>query len=140
MRLDKEGESDKFEGNLSNRTLLFHGSRISNFLGIMTQSLRVQPEGIRRQGNLLGRGIYFSDSVSKAIQYTNDANAPAQSSRFVIVCEVALGNSQNLNRFSHDYKLQEGFNSVIGLGRQGPELNKHVILPDGAKVPIGKSV
>lgn len=40
----------------------------------------------------------------------------------------------------NNYKLEEGFNSVSGVGRQGPELNKHVILQDGARVPIGKTV
>jgi hypothetical protein len=49
---------------------------------------------VQRQGNLLGKGLYFTDMLSKALQYTNDANAPQSSSRFVLVCEIALGESK----------------------------------------------
>ena len=78
--------------------------------------------------------------LSKAIQYTNDQNAPQASSRFVLLCEVALGKSKEHNRIHADYQLEAGFNSVHGLGRQGPEEDKLVILEDGAKLPIGKNV
>lgn len=70
--LNKESENKKYREDLDNKVLLFHGSRISNFLGIMAQGLRVQPEGVRRHGNILGRGIYFADSISKSLMYTND--------------------------------------------------------------------
>ena len=34
--------------------------------------------------------------------------------------------------------LDEQFNSLHGIGREGPELDKYVTLPDGVKLPIGK--
>jgi hypothetical protein len=90
-RLTKESDDAVFNKDLDNRVLLFHGSKISNFLGIMSQGLRVQPMEVQRNGNLLGKGIYFTDMISKSLQYTHDPNGPQFGSKFVIVCEVALG-------------------------------------------------
>lgn len=98
----------------------------------------MQPIEVRHQGSLLGKGIYFTDMLSKAIMYTQDRNAQASGSRFILVCEVALGESKPMTRFSYNYVLEAGYNSVYGQGREGPELKKFVTLPDGAKVPIGK--
>lgn len=94
----------------------------------------------------MGKGIYFTDSFAKAFQYTADRNAPSFSSKFVLICEVALGNTKEVNRFNNNLDLlappknenDEVFQSVYGLGRQGPELKKFVTLADGAKIPIGK--
>jgi poly [ADP-ribose] polymerase len=93
IRLTKDSEALTFKTDLSNRLLLFHGSKVSNFLGILAQGLRVQPLEVQRNGNLLGKGIYFTDMLTKALMYTGEnANvAGAGSSRFVLVCEVALG-------------------------------------------------
>jgi len=63
-----EQESSKpFRSDLENRQLLFHGSRTPNFLGILAQGLRVSPIEVQRNGNLLGKGIYFTDMIMKAI-------------------------------------------------------------------------
>jgi hypothetical protein len=72
---------------------------------------------VKRQGSLLGKGIYFTDTVSKALQYTNDLNAPSNSSKFVLLCDVALGKQKEMNKIQNNYKLEENFNSVMGLGR-----------------------
>ena len=52
--------------------LLFHGTKVSNLLGILAMGLRVQPLEVQRNGNMLGKGLYFTDIISKAIQYTVD--------------------------------------------------------------------
>ncbi|KAK5783992.1 hypothetical protein PVK06_038510 [Gossypium arboreum] len=44
--LEREGELDKFapyREKLSNRMLLWHGSRLTNFVGILSQGLRIAP-------------------------------------------------------------------------------------------------
>ena len=107
MRLTKD--QDEFDSKIDNRVLLFHGSKVSNFLGILAQGLRAQPLAVARNGNLLGRGIYFTDMLAKAIQYTNDPNGSAYGSRFVLVCEVALGTTKELMNIKQDFELQEGF-------------------------------
>jgi len=52
--------------------------------------------------------------ISKAIQYTNDQNAPQYGSKFILVCEVALGESKLMKRHNANYEFEEGINSIIG--------------------------
>lgn len=83
-----EKPSAVYEGEeIGNRMLLFHGSRVSNFLGILSQGLRSQPLEANKNGALLGDGIYFSDMAYKAMQYCGDSHG----SRYILACEVALG-------------------------------------------------
>lgn len=41
----------------ANRQLLFHGSHITNFVGILRNGLQIRPEGIQTTGSMLGNGI-----------------------------------------------------------------------------------
>jgi Poly(ADP-ribose) polymerase catalytic domain len=72
---------------------------------------------VQRNGNLLGKGIYFTDMIMKAIQYTGDANRQGGGSRFVLVCEVALGNTKEFMRPDNGFEFTEEINSVLGAGR-----------------------
>ena len=48
---------------LHNRMLLWHGSRISNFAGILSQGLRIAPPEAPVTGYMFGKGVYFADMV-----------------------------------------------------------------------------
>ena len=54
---------------LHNRMLLWHGSRTSNFAGILSQGLRIAPPEAPVTGYMFGKGIYFADMVSKSANY-----------------------------------------------------------------------
>ena len=43
--IERKGEAARISewNNLQNRMLLFHGSKTSNFLGILSQGLRIAP-------------------------------------------------------------------------------------------------
>jgi len=43
--------------------LLWHGSRITNFAGILSQGLRIAPPEAPVTGYMFGKGIYFADMV-----------------------------------------------------------------------------
>ena len=49
--------------------LLWHGSRISNFVGILSQGLRIAPPEAPVSGYLFGKGIYLADMAEKSINY-----------------------------------------------------------------------
>jgi Poly(ADP-ribose) polymerase catalytic domain len=49
--------------------LLWHGSRSSNFAGILSQGLRIAPPEAPVTGYMFGKGIYFADMVSKSANY-----------------------------------------------------------------------
>jgi hypothetical protein len=49
--------------------LLWHGSRTTNYAGILSQGLRIAPPEAPVTGYMFGKGIYFADMVSKSANY-----------------------------------------------------------------------
>ncbi|KAF5392567.1 hypothetical protein D9757_002114 [Collybiopsis confluens] len=56
------------------RMLLWHGSRSTNFAGILSQGLRIAPPEAPQNGYMFGhvfkKGVYFADMMSKSAGYT----------------------------------------------------------------------
>ena len=51
--------------------LLWHGSRTTNFAGILQQGLRIAPPEAPVNGYMFGKGVYFADvSFSTISVYT----------------------------------------------------------------------
>lgn len=90
FEIKREGESNKFNPDeLSNKILLWHGSRFSNFVGILSQGLRIAPPEAPKTGYLFGKGVYFADLAEKSAPYcyaslSNDIG-------LFLLCEVAMG-------------------------------------------------
>lgn len=55
---------------LGNRVLLFHGTKERNLLGIISQGLLISPASSSLTGSSYGKGIYFTDSFEKAMDYS----------------------------------------------------------------------
>ena len=51
---------------LHNKKLLWHGSRFSNFVGILSQGMRIAPPEAPSSGFLFGKGVYFADLIGKS--------------------------------------------------------------------------
>ena len=49
--------------------LLFHGSRISNYAGILSEGLRIAPPEAPVTGYMFDKGVYFADMASKSANY-----------------------------------------------------------------------
>ncbi|KAJ8336518.1 hypothetical protein SKAU_G00377380 [Synaphobranchus kaupii] len=133
--VDREGERDNFQSDLHNRTLLWHGSRLTNWVGILSQGLRVAPPEAPVTGYMFGKGIYFADMSSKSANYcfTNQK----KNTGLLLLCEVALGDSNDLVAADHGAdKLPAGKHSTKGLGQTGPD-PKNTVTLDGAAVPMG---
>ncbi|KAM4605559.1 poly [ADP-ribose] polymerase 2 isoform 2-T2 [Polymixia lowei] len=136
--VDREGESHNFLSQIHNRTLLWHGSRLSNWVGILSQGLRVAPPEAPSTGYMFGKGIYFADMSSKSANYcfTSQRNNVG----LLLLSEVALGDCNEL--LDADYKankLPAGKHSTKGLGQTGPNPKNSVTL-DGMTVPMGPGV
>ena len=43
LKLNRSAEREQFRADINNRQLLWHGSRISNMAGILSQGLRIAP-------------------------------------------------------------------------------------------------
>ncbi|VDD85971.1 unnamed protein product [Enterobius vermicularis] len=136
--VDRAGERDKFLKDLGNRKLLWHGSRITNWYGILSQGLRVAPPEAPSTGFMFGKGIYFADMSSKSANYCfPQKDKPG----IMVLAEVALGNPRTLFRGDYDAdKLDDGKNSTIGLGKIGPDPAKDEATNDGCVVPCGTPI
>jgi poly [ADP-ribose] polymerase len=96
--------------------MLFHGSRFSNFTGIIGNGLRIAPKEAPCSGYLFGKGVYLADMASKSARYC----CPNLSNNTIllIMCEAALGNPRDLKRPDSDAaNLPKGSNSTFAVGR-----------------------
>ncbi|XP_072266041.1 poly [ADP-ribose] polymerase 1 [Pyxicephalus adspersus] len=139
FKIEREGEKQRYKPfkQLHNRQLLWHGSRTTNFAGILSQGLRIAPPEAPVTGYMFGKGIYFADMVSKSANYCH--TTPNNPTGLILLGEVALGNMYELKAASHITKLPKGKHSVKGLGRTSPDPAATVQL-DGVDVPLGKGI
>ncbi|PQQ17792.1 poly [Prunus yedoensis var. nudiflora] len=139
--LEREGEFDKFapyQKKLNNRMLLWHGSRFTNFVGILSQGLRIAPPEAPATGYMFGKGIYFADLVSKSAQYCyTDKKNPVG---LMLLSEVALGEVHELKKATYMDKPPKGKHSTKGLGKKIPQESEYVKWKDDVIVPCGKPV
>ncbi|KAI3678826.1 hypothetical protein L6452_38129 [Arctium lappa] len=139
--VERQGEFDKFapyKDKLKNKMLLWHGSRLTNFVGILSQGLRIAPPEAPATGYMFGKGIYFADLVSKSAQYCfTDKKNPVG---LMLLSEVALGEMYELKKAKYMDKPPKGKDSTKGLGKKIPNESEHVKWKDDVVVPCGKPV
>jgi hypothetical protein len=68
-KIRSQMEEDRYLRNLPNKQLLWHGSRLTNYVGILSQGLRIAPPEAPATGYMFGKGVYFADIVSKSANY-----------------------------------------------------------------------
>ncbi|KEH43218.1 poly [ADP-ribose] polymerase [Medicago truncatula] len=139
FRTSKEGEAERFRkfSNTKNRMLLWHGSRLTNWTGILSQGLRIAPPEAPVTGYMFGKGVYFADMFSKSANYCHPT--PTAADGVLLLCEVALGEMAELLTGDHDAdRLPEGKLSTKGVGATAPDFSKAQELEDGLIVPLGK--
>lgn len=129
----------KFKEEIGNKMLLWHGSRLTNWAGILKQGLRIAPPEAPVTGYMFGKGVYFTDIVSKSANYCFASRR--QPFGFLLLCEVALGDT--CDKIDADYNgnnLPKGKSSTRGLGKEVPDPNHTLIMSCGTKVPLGKAI
>lgn len=132
----RKGEPEKFKEHIGNKKLLWHGSRITNFVGILSQGLRIAPPEAPSSGYLFGKGVYFADMASKSVGYC----CPTNNTALILLCEVALGNmNEKLQTDYNAASLPKGKHSTKGCGMTHPEPSQTVVV-DGVEIPLGDPV
>ncbi|GAQ87205.1 poly(ADP-ribose) polymerase 1 [Klebsormidium nitens] len=137
VRRQSEEERYKPYSDNHNRMLLWHGSRLTNWTGILSQGLRIAPPEAPVTGYMFGKGIYFADMVSKSANYCfTSATNPTG---ILALAEVALGDMYELLEANYEAgdMLENGQMSTKGIGKTAPDPAQDVLLPNGAKVPLG---
>jgi poly [ADP-ribose] polymerase len=134
FRVERDGEADEFAAALTdvpaNSKLLWHGSRLVNFVGILSQGLRVAPKSAPKTGYMFGKGVYFADVWGKSAEYCHAAPAPGATTApgLMLLNEVLLGDAHVLDRGQYvepsELKL----------------LNRHSVFARGKREPAGVPV
>ena len=136
FEVEREGEEDKFRKEIGNRKLLWHGSRMSNFAGILSQGLKIAPAEAPITGYKFGKGVYFTDMSGKAIKYCHSDKSDGIG--LLLLSDVALGNQNCLtNQDINASSLPEGKNSTFGRGTFGPLENHAIDSGMGYRIPLG---
>ncbi|CAD8115318.1 unnamed protein product [Paramecium primaurelia] len=139
FELTKEQDDKRFKKNLGNRMLLWHGSRLTNFVGILGQGLRIAPPEAPATGYRFGKGVYLADVVEKSADYC--CPDPTTNTGLILLCDVALGNPNiKLNSDYNASNLPKGKHCTWGKARRYPPEKSYVEMPGlpDVKVPIGK--
>jgi len=141
--LERRGEAERISHHKNlKKMLLWHGSKISNFMGILAQGLRIAPPEAHSTGEMFGKGVYFSDMFEKSYGYTEDWGSQAEDKgyRLLLLCEVAVGESKELLRAENITQLDPPYKSVKGVGLRGPKPDYKIVMPNGCIAPVGEVV
>lgn len=134
----REEELDRYRKDLGNKMMLWHGSRLSNYVGILSEGLKIAPFEAPTTGYMFGKGIYFADIVSKSANYCKPKDL---NEGLLLICEVALGKMQNkLVADFNAHNLPEGYHSTHGIGKYAPSSGEQlddIYVPNGPIAPTG---
>jgi len=141
FEVERPGEAERFVDK-GNRQLLWHGSRLTNWAGILSQGLRIAPPEAPVTGYMFDKGVYFADMVSKSANYCfASRQAPTG---VLLLCDVSLGDQYE--RLQAEYRAgasakKAGKDSTFGKGATGPDPAGTVPLPSdpAVLVPKGKA-
>ncbi|KAG9103608.1 hypothetical protein FRC06_009618 [Ceratobasidium sp. 370] len=150
FRVERHGETEAWNkagwdklGD-GERMLLWHGSRSTNFAGILKQGLRIAPPEAPVTGYMFGKGVYFADSFSKSANYCHSRQS--KNIGILLLCEIAAKPCHELlNADYHADQTSKNNNAIAtkGVGRTQPgewqdcaealgnEALKGVIMPKG---------
>ncbi|KAK5077150.1 hypothetical protein LTS08_006160 [Lithohypha guttulata] len=129
FRIERNGEHERFDNSEyakvpnKNRRLLWHGSRATNFGGILSQGLRIAPPEAPVSGYMFGKGVYLADMSSKSANYCCAGSSGGTG--LLLLCEAELGEPP-LKLTDADYNAgdrvkQENCLSTLGMGRTTPQ-------------------
>ena len=98
--------------NYDNRYIFFHGTKVENVIGILSQGLKIAPVQAINTGKSYGTGIYLSDSFLYSLGY----------------CNHFIYNRNNLlNNVINDYDKKFVFMAEVAVGKTGPNADTSVI-------------
>ncbi|THW53395.1 PARP-domain-containing protein [Aureobasidium pullulans] len=128
FRIQRQGEFERFGKSkyaniASDRRLLWHGSRTTNYGGILSQGLRIAPPEAPVNGYMFGKGIYLADMSSKSANYCSSYDSDGHA--LLLLCEAELGKPmQTLTDASYnaaESAKDMGAFSTWGQGKTAPK-------------------
>lgn len=117
-------EDKELIDKVHNRMLLWYGSRLSNFVGILSQGLRIPPTEAPNSGYSFGKGIYLADMMGKIAN--NCKSSESDISSCALICEAAMGTPFELNTTYNVSNLPPNLNrlNIAAKKKNEMKLNK----------------
>ncbi|MCK6681341.1 MAG: DNA ligase [Thermoanaerobaculia bacterium] len=115
-------EWTQFAEGIGNNRLLFHGSRIKNWVGILSRGILlpkiVVSMGVHRtDAGWLGNGIYFGDAACTSSFYTSPGR---KKTRLMAIARVALGRVKDFTKITYGLNAPPaGYDSCHGVRAHG---------------------
>ena len=140
FEIDRAGETERFApwAQDAKRKLLWHGSGLQNWVGILSQGLRIAPPEAPAAGYNFGKGVYFADMLEKAFGYCRATGGEA----VLQLSEVALGESYVLTAPEYaaaENSKQAAKQSTFCIGKTQPDPAQDRDAA-GVAVSVGKAV
>jgi len=132
--------TDQFEdhSDIRPRKLLWHGSRLCNFVGILNQGLRIAPPEAPSTGYLFGKGIYWADRISKSAPFCHATRENPIG--LLLLGDVVVGEPYKVKKPEFIQQLPEGKHSTLALAKTIPDPIKDELGEDKVIVPCGPGV
>jgi hypothetical protein len=136
FQVARAGEDAQFETqkSLGNLALLWHGSGLANYVGILSQGLRIAPPEAPVSGYRLGKGVYLADLFEKSASYCRSGYG--DDCILIMLIEAALGKQFETLKDHYMEKPQPGTHSTLAKGSTVPQA-AHDDAIDGTRVPLG---
>ncbi|OJJ96397.1 hypothetical protein ASPACDRAFT_81570 [Aspergillus aculeatus ATCC 16872] len=128
FRIERQGENNRFNSSRfakiknSDRRLLWHGSRSTNFGGILSQGLRIAPPEAPVNGYMFGKGVYLADMSTKSANYCCAYGSGNKG--LLLLCDAELGDPM--------LELEHGNSNA---GEDAAKQNKIATLGRGRSIP-----
>lgn len=129
FRIERQGEKERFEQSPyasitnSDRRLLWHGSRSTNYGGILSEGLRIAPPEAPVTGYAFGKGVYLADISTKSANYC--WSHATGGTGLLLLCEVELGTPAlkltSGNSAAAEMVKKKGLLSTFGAGTTVPK-------------------
>ncbi len=132
--LNIQSMSDAFEkcgAKLDNIWELYHGTRVSNILSILSKGMIIPPSNASYTcGRMFGDGLYFSDQSTKSLNYSYgywDGGA-RDSNCFMLMCKVAMGKYYTpKDRYDSPFP-KKGYDSIFAKAHKSGVYNNEMIV------------
>lgn len=131
FRIERDGEAGKvtqspfasLPPDRSRRALLWHGSRSTNFAGILSQGLRIAPPEAPASGYMFGKGIYLANISTKSANYC--FSGASGGTGLLLLCEAQLGRPvlklKDASYTAGEDAQEQGLISTWGVGLTTPK-------------------
>lgn len=129
-KISRQGEDERYTDKIGNDRLLLHGSRLQNWVGILSRGI-LMPKVVVNMGvsrtdeGWLGNGIYFGDASCTASFY---ASPGSKGTSLMAVASVALGKIKEYSEITYGLNAPpKGYDSCHGLRETEFEDDEYVV-------------